>query len=35
MTAVMAANEIIDRVEEDFLRRLRPGRLGAAEPVRY
>jgi glycine/D-amino acid oxidase-like deaminating enzyme len=31
MTAVLAANEIVDGAEEDFLRRLRPGRLGAAE----
>src|ERR1035437_5720791 len=31
MTAVLAANEIADGAEEDFLRRLRPGRLGAAE----
>jgi glycine oxidase len=31
MTASLAANEIVDGVEEDFLRRLRPGRLGVAE----
>ena len=29
MTADLAANEIVQGVEEDFLRRLRPGRLAA------
>jgi glycine oxidase len=31
MTADLAAGEIVDGVEADFLRRLRPGRLGVAE----
>jgi glycine/D-amino acid oxidase-like deaminating enzyme len=31
MTASLAADEIVDGVEEDFLRRLRPGRLSVAE----
>jgi glycine/D-amino acid oxidase-like deaminating enzyme len=31
MTASLAADEIVDGVEEDFLRRLRPGRLSLAE----
>jgi glycine oxidase len=33
MTAGLAANEIVDGTEEDLLRRLRPGRLTAAERV--
>jgi glycine/D-amino acid oxidase-like deaminating enzyme len=33
MTAGLAANEIVDGAEEDLLRRLRPGRLTAAERV--